>query len=265
MKRPAYFMATFLFALLLITSVYAFSTEGRTFLFKISSAQKTQNANLKMTDEKRRAEIDFTIPEGVVLDDTLYALFVSGEDIISPPNIFLNGRRVDFSPVCRKDGFLYRLPADGIRPAVNKIEISSSDEKPLNLKNIEVFSLLDTFEEVHFEWAFADSLPKVQPPTHPDQNKYDALHYDLNIEISMTSRFINAILSLNALVVQDNLTQVVLDFDPNGGQMSVSKVDRGEGTPSLSFTTDDVNDRLFITLPQALNTNDTFTVRVFYS
>lgn len=61
------------------------------------------------------------------------------------------------------------------------------------------------------------------------------------------------------------LSQAVLDFDPNGGQLIVSKVDSGEGTPQLTFTTDDTNDWLLITLPETLSTSDTFTVRVFYS
>src|SRR5690606_37908093 len=69
--------------------------------------------------------------------------------------------------------------------------------------------------------------------------------------------------TVTAKALTDGLSQVALDFDPNGGSLAVQSVTDGS-TATLTHNIDAVNDWLIITLPAAVDTNDTFTVRVQY-
>ena len=262
-----------LFLILITISIcfYAFSEqqpinpEGRTYLFKISPTKQPDNASLAIIEKGYKSLITFNIPKDADIKTILYALFLKGEDKDKKLEIFLNNEKINFAPVRRSDGLLYRIPAGKLNIAKNLFEIKSLDNQPLKFESIEVFSLVDSFEEVHFGWAFSDIVPFVQPPKHPDQDKYDALHYELNIDLNMSSTYVNATFTVTGIATVDNFNQLVLDFDANGGSMIVSKIDTGEGTPSLSFSIDDTNDWLIITLPTILDQTDTFTTRISYS
>jgi len=103
----------------------------------------------------------------------------------------------------------------------------------------------------------------IQPPADTEQLKYDVLHYDLNHAITMTSSIITAQLIMTAKCTTVSLNTVVLDLNSNTGSFTVSSVDRGAGTSTLSYS--QTTNRLFITMPSTITTNSIFTVRVFYS
>jgi hypothetical protein len=50
-------------------------------------------------------------------------------------------------------------------------------------------------------------------------------------------------------VLADNFTRVVLDFDSNGGQMTVQSVKDAATNQALAYTVDSTNKWLLITLP----------------
>jgi len=238
---------------------------GRISLFDVSPFKKDKNASLEFKESNKQAEVRFSAPTDVDLRDTLFALHIKGAPLENPPLVFLNGRRVNFSPVCRKDGLLFRLPPGRILQDENILEFRSSGSAALSFDSLEAFSLIDSFEEVHFDMAFSDVTIQAQPAKHPDQDKYDALHYDLSLETHMDSTLIsNAVLAITGRVTAASMSQLVLDFNPNGGSMAVSKVEDGVGT-NLSFSINTANNWLLVTLPETFTTSETFTVKVFYS
>jgi hypothetical protein len=266
MKRDFYFLLV-LFVLSSPISLRAdeIDPDGRIYLFDLSSPEKTENARLKFAEENQTAELFFDVPKEADLKDKMYALHIKGIDPDISPRVILNNRSVDFSPVRRKDGILFRLPPGRLKPKDNRIRIEAPDSKSLSFDSIQVFSLVDTFEEVHFEIAFSDVNIAAQPAKHPDQDKYDALHYDLSLELNMASTIIsNATLSITARVTAESLSQLVLDFHPNSGNMVVSQVQDHLGNP-LSFSVNSSSHWLLVTLPETLSTSDTFTIKVDYS
>ncbi|MBN1901364.1 fibronectin type III domain-containing protein [Candidatus Sumerlaeota bacterium] len=259
------FLLLFLFLPSLPSPAADIDPQERTFLFDLSSPEKGGDARLIFSEQNNTAELSFDIPREADLKNSMYALHIRGIDTNASPLIILNDRSVDFDPVRRKDGFLYRFHSRRLKPQNNVIRIEAEDSKSISFDSIQAFSLKDTFEEDHFEAAFSDVKIATQPAKHPDQDKYDALHYDLTLELNMASTLIsNAILAITAQVTAASLDQLVLDFHPNGGNMVVSQVQDDLGNP-LSFTINASSNWLLVTLPETFSTSDTFTVKVFYS
>jgi len=237
---------------------------GRWYLVHADAKGRIDNGSMRLFDSGKTLEISFNIPKGADIRDTVYALHIKGYNGKEAPPVFLNSKRVNFSPLRRKDGLLLRLPPGRLKKE-NILEIVSVEGASLSFETIEIFSLLDTFEEVHFEKAFSNVKILDQPPKHPNQDKYDALHYDLSFDMNMTSTLLsNAALSVTGRVTAETLDQVVLDFHPNSGNMNISQV-QAENLSSLVFSIDAANNWLLVTLPETLGTSDTFTFTVHYS
>lgn len=269
MKKAFFLLGVLLVLFVLSSPVSIWASEidpnARIYLFDLSSPENAENARLKFTEQNQSVEVYFDIPKEADLKETMYALHIKGIDPDISPRVILNDRSVDFSPVRRKDGLLFRLPPGRLKPEDNIIRIEAADSKSLSFESIQAFSLVDTFEEVHFEIAFADVKIATQPAKHPDQDKYDALHYDLSLELNMSSTLIsNASLSVTARVTAESLNQLVLDFHPNSGNMVVSQV-RDDLENPLSFSVNSSSNWLLVTLPETLSTSDTFTVKIDYS
>jgi hypothetical protein len=215
------------------------------------------------------AEIRFHVDEGVDIEETSYAVHVVpiGE-VTTGPVMLANGTRTNIDAFRRGDGYLYRLHPWHLQRGENILTLVGEEGEELLVADLTVFSLRDTFEEIHFERAFVrreDVMTSVQPPTHPNQDRYDALHYNLAITLNMANTFIDAELTMDGRATDAGLQQIVLDFHPNNGSLVVSQVDRGPGTSTLPFSVSNADRRLFITLPQALTLDEEFTVRVRYS
>jgi len=176
----------------------------------------------------------------------------------------INGRPLEIVPLRGREGLYYRLSGRLLDLGENAIEIRSADGAPVEIEQVEAFSLVDAFEEVHFRRLFAPPEVYVQPPTHAEQDKYDALHYDLQIQLNMASTVVDATLTMTAESLDSTLAQAVLDLNDNSGQMNVSWVDQGPATSTLPYTHSGSENRLFITLPAAVPSGSTFTVRVRY-
>ncbi len=193
----------------------------------------------------------------------IYALRVKIEPE-RPIKVTVNDRRLDADPVRGEDGLYYMLVGHRLVSGENSIEIRSLDGGPLGTPEVEAFSLVDSFEEVHFHQAFGPPVVMVQPPTHADQEKYDAQHYELDIILNMSSTVIDSTLTMTAESLDSTLQSVPLDLNDNGGSMSVGWVDQGPSTGTLPYTLDGGQERLFVTLPAAVPSGSTFVVRVKY-
>jgi len=238
--------------------------EGRILLFD-TSGNKGKKAKIVSMDQGRKISLGFPSPEKTDLTDTLFALHVKGIDPQLKPLVFLDGKSVDSSPVRRKDGLLYGLPCLAPEITRHTLEIKSPDDKPLSFESLDAFSLSGSFEEIHFDIAFSDVRIASQPPKHPSQDGYDALHYDLTLELDMFSTNLdNASLVFTGRATQDNLQLAALDFHPNGGAMTIKSIQDDSGTP-LSYSIDSFSNWLLITLPEALSTSETFTFTIDYS
>ncbi|MFB3894988.1 MAG: M1 family metallopeptidase [bacterium] len=195
-----------------------------------------------------------------------YALHVQGEEV----GISINGKMIENPPVITSQGKYYLIPSVYFISYTNVIELRSALGRIPNLTYIEMFALLFTDEEAHFNRVFGE-IPitiETQPAADPNQAKFDVLHYDLNHIITMTSSVITAQLTMIAQCIDSTLSlrTAVFDLDDNAGNFSVKSVDRGPGTASGSFIQDSSQHRVFIPLPDApLPMNSIFTVRLFYS
>jgi len=240
--------------------------EGRTILFDTSATgERAGKAIIKTSDNGCRVIVTFSVPREADVTSVHYALFLKGARQKTAPGLLLNGSCVEEIPLRRTDGLLYQLPGGILKSTgSNLLEIKSSDGTRLDFESLVAFSLED-YEETHFFCAFGDVGIFVQPAKHPDQDKYDALHYDLAIELNMsTANIPSAVLSMTARVTVDGLTRAVFDFNINSGQMAISHVTDENGA-DLTYSTDTTNDWLLVNFPAPLNKDDTFTVRVYYS
>jgi aminopeptidase N len=213
------------------------------------------------------AEVRFHVGDAIDVESTSYAVHVKFAEDAEGLNLRANGTRTDMDPFRRGDGHLFRLMPWHLRHGINILEFATEHGTTPLIEELTVFSLVDTFEEVHFERAFfrrEDAQVSVQPPTHADQDRYDALHYNIALTVSMVSTHIVGEVTMTARATDAGLTQAVLDFHPNNGAMTVTSVDSGPGTPALPFTVSNTQRRIFISLPEALNVDDQFTVRIAY-
>ncbi|AXA36702.1 MAG: M1 family aminopeptidase [Candidatus Sumerlaea chitinivorans] len=197
--------------------------------------------------------------------ETGYGLRVVG---LRPAEIEVNARRLDIEPLQRSDGWYYRVPEALLRVGVNEMVIRSSKatREGTLWDGTVMFSLDGSYEEIHFERAFAEGVPKVAPPADPVQPKFDVLFYDCSWTPSMTASVLNAAsVTVRARSLDSSLTTCVLDFDSNGGALAVSSVDSGPSTPLLPFSVDTANNKLRITLPAPVPAGEEFQVRINYS
>jgi len=218
-------------------------------------------------------EWPFELAADFDLQRTSLALLVGVDDRDALPDAMeLNGDPLEGWPVLRDDGLVVRLPAHQLRHGANTLRLTwessplRAAEPATAVREATVFSLLDGFEEVHFERAFAGRAvePRAQPATHPDQAKIDVLHYGLDITLTMSSATIpSATLTARVKSLAAGVAQVVLDFDTNGGAMTVSRVDSGPSTATLAYTL--VSNRILVTLPAPLALGAEATVRIAYS
>jgi aminopeptidase N len=193
-----------------------------------------------------------------------YALRVQGNAIA----LAVNGKPTESAPITGPDGNYFCILKQYLLPGENQIELTTTTEAALQADSVEMFALLFSNEEVHFNRVFGanTAIVMTQPATQAEQLKFDVLHYDLNHIVTMTSSIITANLTMIAQCTTLTLRTAVFDLDDNGGSFSVQSVDQGPGTGVLTFTQSGSQNRVFVPLPGApLPMNSIFTVRVFYA
>lgn len=197
-----------------------------------------------------------------------YALHLEGDLDPDAIRIRINGRTLDQDPAGSvRVGLWYQVPPALLVVGENSFAIESRDGSPLDLTLIRAFSLVDSAEEAHFDRMFGDPVRWTQPATDPLQDLMDVEHIDLALNLPMTGATITSgVMTMTARSLTGGLTECVLDFNDNGGLMTVSSVDTGPPsfTP-LTHSWDTANERLRITLSPPAPLNATFTVRVSYS
>lgn len=176
--------------------------------------------------------------------------------------LFLDGQRVEYAWTRTPEGWAIRIPNGAVvEGGVHHVRITAP-QADASASSIEVFTLEGSFEEIHFNHAMAPkSLLKAQPTPHPTQPLVDVQHYDLTINLNMTSTALSGELTMDATVLQD-LTQFAFDLNPNGGLMTVSRVDQGVGTDPLTFAF--AGNFLVVTLPEERPAGDNLRLRVQY-
>lgn len=242
------------------------SMEGRTVLCRVEGGKAVSSDVRAIDTTGGGLSVAFDVPASALKGDVLFAALVDAPLDGPAPKLFLNAAPVDIDALRRSDGWIVRLPAARLQPGRNTLAVKTIHGKTLAADGIEVFSLLDTFEEEHFGRAFADPSPQLlaQPAQDPEQLKIDVEHYDLAITLNTASTVIAGTLTCSGRVVSGPLTEVVLDFNSNSGQLAVSAVDDGNAANPLAYTVATATNRVRITLASTLATSDTFTVRVAY-
>ncbi len=240
--------------------------EGRTVLVAYpATGEFPAPREFRYAEKGKEAIVLFEVSEEEVIRGSRYAVWVRMPVQETAPSFSVDGWPVELAPLRRRDGWVTRIPAGFLDPGEHVLAVRSGIDQAIAIESLAIFSLWDTYEEVHFGRAFGDVERGllVQPPIDPAQAEYDALHYSLSVRLNMYSTRIEATLTCTGRVLADDFTEVVLDLDSNSGQLAVTSVDAGDASDPLAY--DIVGDRLRITLPESLSTSDTFTVRVAYS
>ncbi|MBI1291232.1 hypothetical protein GC173_08310, partial [bacterium] len=209
-------------------------------------------------------EAHFTGPDKTDYRQSVFALEVTlAEGSLPGAAISLNGVPVDSWPILSDGAWLLRIPLGMIREGDNMLRLEGS--QVASTQSLRVFSLRDSYEDIHFEMAFTDPAKwtKAQPTPHPTQALVDALHYDLSLRISHANTAISGTVIFTGQVLADGLTSFALDFSPNGGAMAVSSIDQGEGTPAVPFAFS--GNFLVMTLPRTYNTGEELVLRISYA
>ncbi|MBX3728049.1 MAG: hypothetical protein KF858_02600 [Candidatus Sumerlaeia bacterium] len=200
---------------------------------------------------------------------TAFALYAKLDVSAPPPVVRLDGEPLGMVPVPGEAGE-WLLPLPGARLAQGPVALSieAPDGTPLPAERLLVFELLDGAEEMHFGRLFGarSAAEKATPPEHPSQRKYDVLHYDLDLDVSMTSRALSGVVTIRLKALESNLSQIGLDFQSDG-VLLVSSVVAVPAIAGLTHSVDGTNKWLVVNLPagQALAAGQELTLRVTYA
>lgn len=202
------------------------------------------------------AKVDFT--------QTVFALEVGLEFGALPgTRVLMNDVAVDSWPIQVEEKWLLRVPVGLIRSGENELRLEGAGAP--GVRSLRLFSLDGSWEDLHFEQAFLGHklTQKAAPAPHPTQALVDALHYDLTIRLNHANTNIAGTVIFTGEVLQNGLTSFALDFNPNGGQMVVSGVDQGSGTPAIPFSFS--GNFLVMTLPRTYNQGEELVLRITYA
>ena len=254
------------------TSVFAIEDSGsdRPVIFKFSNLRVSgiettslvfNNRSVRIIQLLDKTRIEFSLNEKDILK--AYALKIQGDTVL----VTVNHNILDIKPVRSSNGFYYYVPPVYLISGINSLELSSFHGASLKLKSIEMFALMDTYEQINFKRIFGVKQIKSQPPPDPSQLQFDVLHYDLNHIITVDNTYITAVLTLIAKSLDSSNTfqSFALDINSNNGSFSILSVDQGFGTSTIAFLQSTITTRVFINLPTPLPINSMFTVRLFYT
>ena len=233
----------------------------RTVVFVVGHEGVLSRAS-DVRQRESRLEVHFELESGESARPM--ALYVPGCEDAS---VLVNGREVCTCPVRRDAGLVFLVPAVLLQEHGNVLSVGvPSARKSGGWNGTALFRLDDTTDEIHFAAVFGDPEPRVAPPADPTQAWFDVLWYDCSWTPSMSDSVLtSASVTVGARSLDSSLQTIMLDFDPNDGQMIVARADQGEGTPALPFTADNTTKRLSITLPAPVTSSTQFQVRVQYS
>jgi len=96
-----------------------------------------------------------------------------------------------------------------------------------------------------------------EPVRAESTHSYDVLHYFIDLDLPMTSRYLEGAVTISARSNQDNLT--ILDLHLLGLSVDSLKVDGVTASYSHNYET------LYVNLPQVYNQGDSFDIMVGYS
>ncbi len=204
----------------------------------------------------------------------IYGLLIPG---IAETTVTVNGARVDIVPLERRDSLLYWVDANQLTVGENAVRIDRSTAA--SWAGVVMFSLIDTFEEDHFNQAFSkvsatsEARSVRDTPPSSNQDDYDVLWYDCTWAPSMSAAYMNvgseATMGARALV--NNFQTADIDFDMNpsgngGAPMVIDYIDSGAGTAPLSYVImpSSVAPRIRVTLPTPLTAGSDFKIRIGY-
>lgn len=192
-----------------------------------------------------------------------FALRVAGKAPADGWKLQINGAPYEVDPIVESDGSWYGIQGGRLTAGANEIKITSANGEPVAVTDLLAFSI-NFAEEEHFS-SFVSVL-RDQPPSDPNQDDYDVEHMDLALTLNTAAATIpSGVATLTARSLVANLTNCVLDFNDNGGAMTISSIDSGPATPTLSYTWNTTTEKVNITLPSPVAAGNTFTVRVNYS
>lgn len=233
---------------------------GRRVLLDASADPANPSPALLALKTQPGGALSFSASEADFANDERYALFVGCDTTQPPPTVEMNGQPVRCDAFPTQGGWLYRIHPHSFAMGENLVKVIPADKEPLAIDSMTIFSLVDTFEEVHFNRAFGlPAADKAQPAAHADQAKIDAQHYKIDLTLDMSSRFLTGSVEATVKATVDGVTQVVLDLNST---MSVSSATL---LPSTPVTESQSGGRVFVTLPSAIDTGDEVTIRLVYS
>jgi hypothetical protein len=191
------------------------------------------------------------------------AVCVEGDVAAADLAVTVNGTAIEQTPYETKEGLWYQIGSGALVVGTNTITVEQLNGAPAAI-TLRVRELTSGAEEAHFPLVVGP-VTQAQPAVDANQLLMDVQHVDLDLTLDPTaSVFTAAVMTMTAESLDNSLSQCVLDLNDNGGALVVSAVDDGFGS-GLTFTHNGAQDRLFITLPAAVPSGNTFTVRVFYS
>lgn len=233
---------------------------------KITKLKNENQPPVFIIKEKNTIKIEFTLTQEelnnsyvFLVKDPLYKNYLQKDFLL-----YVNNQLLEQIPIFSEFGIFFIIDSYFLKTSENQILLKGINNKKPNIESAEMFSIFD-YEEIHLCQIIFNASAKVQPPTHPDQLKYDVLHYDISLNLNMSQSYVSGILKMTAVSLDSSLISVPLDLDKNSGQMIVNEVTDDKTNQSLPFIHSESDKRLYITYPQAIDKGTTFTVKINYS
>lgn len=208
----------------------------------------------------------FDAPAGIEAQS--FGLLIAPEDTTRRPIVHINGVLHASVPIANGPHALYQIIGTQLSPgAANTIEIRDEEGAPQPVTRALLFSLLDSFEEAHFNRAFgpAEVTRRAQPPLHPSQNNYDVQHYTIELDVTMNStRNLVGKVTIESQSLVNGLSQAAYDFDWSSNPTSVVAVPAIAG---MTWSYDSANDWVIVNFPVGSrpNTGEDFTIEIQYN
>lgn len=200
------------------------------------------------------------------------ALLVQLESPAQAPHLVVNGRFYTSAPLPRGEGgYLYNLPAADIDPdAENSISVIGDEGNPITPREMILYPIDGGFESAHFNQVFHEPRAerRATPALHPSQTLYDAISYDIDLEVDMTSRYLEGTVVATLESLTDGLDTLALDFqtDSDPDSCQITSVVAVPPVPGMTYSVDLNNDWMVVELPadSELNTGEQITLRIEY-
>lgn len=204
-------------------------------------------------------------------EEASLAAYFEFKDVGERPYLFVNDERQITRPILRGDGLVFPIDATLLNlNETNTLRVQSLEGTEFPIFSCQIVELKGAVEELHLPELLGSAI-KAAPAQHPSQAFYDVDSYKLELDVDANSRFMDAVVTITATSLVNNLATVAFDFsdaDFSGQSLTITAVTLGGVTNLIpTSTVDRTNNWLIINFPSGMEPglDDQFEIAIAYN